>query len=138
MFSLRQGVSPRRDDGVQLVYRPRGTSLVTGLWYGKEMRMTQFKDAVRFETCSATPIVVGDTKITPQAQSLSIRWPRGEWVWNRPVGVLVERNGQTERIPIVDVTRVAQWTLLGITVALWLLSLTRMRVRSEQERKGLT
>jgi hypothetical protein len=100
--------------------------------------MTRFKDAVRFETRSATSTMVGDTTITPQAQSLSIRWPRGEWVWNRPTGVLVERNGQTERIPIVDVTRVALWTMLGITVALWALSLRRASMRSKRERKRAT
>lgn len=77
--------------------------------------MSQFKDAFQYQTLLGDPITIGDVTITPQSQALTIRWPRGGWVWNRPVGVLVERDGQTERIPIVDVTRVAQWAMLGVS-----------------------
>jgi hypothetical protein len=38
-------------------------------------------------------------------------------VWNRPLAIVVERGEETERIPIVDVTLVAQAALLGLTLA---------------------
>ncbi len=63
-------------------------------------------------------ITVGDVTITPQSQVLTLRWPHGGWTWHRPVAVLVARDGETERIPIVDVTRMAQLGLLGLTVVL--------------------
>ncbi len=56
---------------------------------------------------------VGDTTLTPQSQVLTIRWPNGGWVWNRPVAVLVEQDGEVERLPIVDVTRYAQIGLIA-------------------------
>ena len=66
------------------------------------------KDIIQYQTLSADPIVVGDTRVTPQTQTLSIRFPFGGMVWNRPAAVLVERDDVTQRIPILDVTRVAQ------------------------------
>jgi hypothetical protein len=53
--------------------------------------------------------------VTPQSQALTVRWPRGGWVWNRPTAVLVERGGEERKsIPIVDVTRAAQLGLYGL------------------------
>ena len=78
--------------------------------------MPQLSDIIRLENTSAEPIVVGDTRITPQAQAFSVRFPSGGFVWNRPTAVLVERDDLTQRIPIVDVTRVAQIALFGLVV----------------------
>jgi hypothetical protein len=44
-------------------------------------------------------------------------------VWNRPVAVVVEQEGQIERLPIVDVTRVAQISLYGFSLFIALLTL---------------
>jgi hypothetical protein len=76
--------------------------------------MSRLNDVMQWQTLSGEPVIVGDVTLTPQAQALTIRWRNGGFVWNRPVAVLVERLGQTERIPIVDVTRGAQFTLLGL------------------------
>ncbi|MGD9029919.1 MAG: hypothetical protein PVG25_08905, partial [Anaerolineae bacterium] len=54
--------------------------------------------------------------VTPQSQSVTVRWPRGGWVWNRPVAVMVGRDEERKRIPIVDVTRVAQIGLFAFAV----------------------
>ena len=78
--------------------------------------MSRFKDTFQYQTLLGDPITIGDLTITSQSQALTIRWPGGGWVWNRPVAILVERDGGTERIPIVDVTRVAQWAMLGVSV----------------------
>jgi hypothetical protein len=94
--------------------------------------MVRFRDMCRLQVVSGEPITVGETTITPQARVLAVRWPGGGWVWNRPHAVLVERRGRVERVPIVDVTRVARWAMLGVTVGLWLLLVTR---RSRRERK---
>jgi len=78
--------------------------------------MPQLQDFIRVENTSADPIVVGDTRVTPQAQAFSVRFPFGGFVWNRPSAVLVERDDLTQRVPIVDVTRVAQVALFGLVV----------------------
>ncbi len=77
--------------------------------------MSRLNDVIQWQTLSGEQVVVGDATLTPQAQALTIRWRNGGFVWNRPVAVLVERRGQTQRIPVVDVTRIAQFTLLGLT-----------------------
>jgi hypothetical protein len=96
--------------------------------------MARFKDLVEVRTRSQDPIKVGDRTITLQSKALSVRWPGGGGVWNRPVAVLVERGGQVVRIPIVDVTRRAILAMAGATVMIWLLALCRS-MRQRQERK---
>jgi hypothetical protein len=62
-----------------------------------------------------------EIRATPQSQALSIRWPNGGFVWNRPVAIQVEQDGKIERIPIVDVTRLVQVVLWGLS-AMFVLS----------------
>lgn len=71
---------------------------------------------VKWETSPGDPVSVGELTATPMSQALSVRWPHGGWIWNRPVSVLVEKNGVTERVPIVDVTRAAQVALYAVSV----------------------
>lgn len=78
--------------------------------------MPNLRDFIRLETQTGEPQTIGAVTITPQSQALIIRWPRGGFVWNRPIGVSVDRDGQTERLPIIDVTRCATWTFAGITL----------------------
>lgn len=82
-------------------------------------------------TFSGDRVTIGGTTVTPQSQALTIRWPYGGFVWNRPVAVLVERDGRTERIPIVDVTHMAQIGLLALGLVFSLVTL----VLSAQGRK---
>lgn len=76
--------------------------------------MSELNDVVQWQTISGEEVTIGDVTLTPQSQALMLRWPNGGFVWNRPVAILVERDGQTERVPVVDVTRIAQLTLLGL------------------------
>jgi hypothetical protein len=85
------------------------------LW--KEDSVPQLKDFIQLQTTSGDPQTIGDATITPQSQALIVRFPFGGFVWNRPVAVLVDRNGQTERIPIVDATRIAQLGIFGLALA---------------------
>jgi hypothetical protein len=97
--------------------------------------MSKLKEMLQWQTLSGDRVTVGDVSLTPQSQALTIRWPWGGLVWNRPVAVLVERDGQTERMPIVDVTRMAQLGLLGLglvfSMVIFILSAQRRRVQNE-------
>jgi hypothetical protein len=97
--------------------------------------MSKLKEMLQWQTLSGDRVTVGDVSLTPQSQALTIRWPWGGLVWNRPVAVLVERDGQTERMPIVDVTRMAQLGLLGLglvfSMVIFILSTRRRRVQNE-------
>ena len=72
-------------------------------------------------------ITVGDLIVTPLSQSFIIRCPYGGWVWNRPRAVVVERDGNTERIPIIDITRIVQLGLFGLSLTLFIFTIIRRR-----------
>jgi len=87
--------------------------------------MAGWRDAVRWQTYTGDPITAGDIRLRPQSQALVIRAGQGfGFVWNRPVAVLVEHGEAIERIPIVDVTRVAQFAMLGLGSVLAMLVIT--------------
>ena len=98
--------------------------------------MTRLKEMLRWQTVSGDKVTAGDVTVTPQSRALTIRWPYGGLVWNRPVGILVERGEQAERIPIVDVTRMAQLGLFGLSLVfsmiIFVLSIRRRRDRNER------
>lgn len=85
--------------------------------------MAERKERFTWETMSGEPVIVDDIAVTPQSQALTVRWPHGGWVWNRPVAVLVERGEETKRIPIMDVTRVAQLVLYSLSLGFAVLGL---------------
>jgi hypothetical protein len=76
----------------------------------------------RFEwkNSSGQPVTAGGYTLTPQSQALVVRLPYFNWVWNRPVAVLVECGGESQRLPVVDVTRIAQLSLIVISAACWI------------------
>lgn len=78
---------------------------------------------MRLETTTGEPVAVGEVTATPQSQALTAHWPRGGWVWNRPVAILVKKGGEEERVPIVDVTRMAQLALYAFSLAFVVLGL---------------
>jgi hypothetical protein len=67
-------------------------------------------------------LTVGDLTLTPQSQVLTIRLPFGGFVWHRPTAVLVERAGRVDRVRIVDVTRLVEVGLLGLSIVFVVLS----------------
>ena len=64
------------------------------------------------------PVTVGDTTVTPVARSLAVRCSRLGAVWSDPAAILVERDGRTDRIPIMNVNRRIVWGLRLGAVAL--------------------
>ena len=95
--------------------------------------MSRLSDNIQWQTVAGEEVTVCDVTLTPQSQALTIRWPNGGFVWNRPVAVDVETGGQTERIPVVDVTRIAQLTLLGLAFVLSIATLI-MSIRQRRDR----
>jgi hypothetical protein len=64
-------------------------------------------------------VYAGKSKIVPFSQtvSLSAAGGRGGFVWNRPVSILaVNASGGEQVIPVVDVTRRIQFSLLGAAI----------------------
>ena len=75
-------------------------------------RMIEWSDS------PASPVTVGDTTVTPLARSFVVRWPGGGAVWSGPAAIVVERDGRTDRIPIMNVTRRILWGVRLSAVAL--------------------
>jgi hypothetical protein len=74
-------------------------------------------------------------KITPQSETIGIDFPLGGLVWNRPVAVFVEQEGETRRIPIVDITRMTVLLLWGLTFVFSVFQIAasrQMRVTSNE------
>lgn len=81
--------------------------------------------SIQFETLAGEPIIVGRARITPFVRVLRLPFGRnGGIIWNRPIAVSVDTPGQEDQvIGIPDVTRQAQWALLGLSLAVALLFL---------------
>ncbi|MBE2222587.1 MAG: hypothetical protein IAF02_13655 [Anaerolineae bacterium] len=75
--------------------------------------MADLSKYVNWKPTIGEPQVMGDRTIRLQAQAISLITPFGGFVWNRPTAVLVEKDGITDEVPIVDATRYA---LIGIGV----------------------
>jgi hypothetical protein len=76
---------------------------------------------IQWRTVTGEPVTLGDLIVTPEAQTLTVQLPSGGLVWNRPSAVLIEQGDGIARLPVIDITRLAQ-------VALWSLSLCFMVV----------
>lgn len=77
--------------------------------------MSGFRTKLEVQRELGTPRTIDGLTITSESKALALRWPRGVWVWNRPVAVRIERaDGTLERLPILDVTRIGQWALGGL------------------------
>jgi hypothetical protein len=92
--------------------------------------MRSVMDRLGAREASAEPVTVDDVTVTPRSRALVVRLPKGGLVWNRPTAVLVEQDGQVRRIPIVDLTRILQISLLGLAVLTASASLLRFRRRT--------
>jgi len=84
---------------------------------------------LHIETQAGEPIEVGSLRLTPFARSVSLLIPNfpGGLIWNRPTAVLVQSaDGSEQMLPIQDVTRRKQLTLLGVGLLtaclIWLFS----------------
>ena len=88
--------------------------------------MTKNPSNFELQTKSGEAVIVGDVSVTPQSQALAIRWPQGGWVWNRPHSLIVQRGEEVEHIPVLDLTRIAQVGLYGLSALCVLLGFAFM------------
>lgn len=90
---------------------------------------------IEWRTQRGAPVAVGERTLTPEAQALTVRFPYGGFVWNRPVGVIVEGNGRSQHLPIIDVTRAVLLILGGITSGVMLgIALAILTMRMKEHR----
>jgi hypothetical protein len=75
--------------------------------------MADLKKYVNWKPVVGEPQKVGERVIRLKSQAISLITPFGGFVWNRPTAVLVEEDGTTDEVPIIDPTRYA---LIGIGV----------------------
>lgn len=73
-------------------------------------------DFLSWERQTGEPVRVGDVTLTPQSQVFSVQFPFGGFVWHRPTAVTIQSPRQNETLPITDPTRMALWSLLGLTI----------------------
>jgi len=83
---------------------------------------------VVIETKAGATVQAGGNQITPLAQVVRLGLPGidGGLIWNRPVAVRVKlQDSQEQVLPVIDVTRLAQITVLGLgllgSLLIWLL-----------------
>ena len=78
---------------------------------------------ITWQTIDGETRLVHGYSVTPQAQAIQVRFPFGGYVWNRPVGVIVKKDGQEQGIPIINITLAAQLFIYAfvalLTVILW-------------------
>ncbi|HVN54252.1 MAG TPA: hypothetical protein VMT46_07970 [Anaerolineaceae bacterium] len=97
--------------------------------------MDRPKNGVKIQNLQGKPIQVGAFKVIPESQSISIHFPFGGFVYNRPIAVQVERDGTLDRIPIVDVTRLALLGLAGFSFFFTIVLSMRMGRAARPRRK---
>ena len=83
--------------------------------------MTKLTDFVEWKTMQGTAVSIPHHTLIPESQALIVKFPYGGFVWQRPTAVLVKNGDQTERHPVVDVTRLATWSILAASLMLPLL-----------------
>ena len=65
----------------------------------------------------SAPQIAGFHTILGESLVVQVRWPGGGWVWNTPVAVHVQRRGHTVTRRVIDTTRLAQFGLALLTIA---------------------
>ena len=98
------------------------------------MQVKQRSKSVWFNNTSGERVNLGKFSLTPQAKTLVISSSLGGLVWNRPVALVVEHNGRMERIPILDITRIAQIGILGVGFLFSILGLVKFMKRKDVQR----
>lgn len=83
--------------------------------------MAQLSNFIQLKTVAGTAVHTPHHTLIPESQALIIKFPYGGFVWQRPTAVLVQNGDQTQRHPIVDVTRLATWSVLAASFLLPLL-----------------
>ena len=74
-----------------------------------------------YEQKAGEPVQIGSRRLVPFARVLHLQnpsWKQAGLIWNRPVSVLVvEADGSERVLPVPDITRQIQFSLLGAGLA---------------------
>lgn len=97
--------------------------------------MDRPKNGFRIVNHTGSSTQVGAFQITPQSQSISFHYPFGGFVYNRPLAVIVERDGTVDRIPIVDVTLLILASLAGFSLFFSMLLAGQAATRTARSRR---
>jgi len=85
------------------------------------------KNPIHWQTKTGDAIEIDDVTVIPQAQVIQVKLPFGGFIWNRPTSVMVERDGHLTSFPLIDVTRIATWGIVSLTVVFYFLILISKR-----------
>ncbi|UCG24180.1 MAG: hypothetical protein JSW55_18990 [Chloroflexota bacterium] len=94
--------------------------------------MAQIGNFIRYTTSSGQPIEKGNVVVTPISGALRLNLPFFNYVWSRPVAVLVEEGDSSKKLPIVDVTLLAQAALFGIGLSATILTILASRASKKR------
>ena len=83
--------------------------------------MTKLTDFVEWKTVQGTAVSTPHHTLIPESQALTFKFPYGRIVWQRPTEKKKKNGNKTERYPVVDVTRLATWSILAASLMLPLL-----------------
>ena len=83
--------------------------------------MAHLRDFIQLKTVQETAVSTPQHTLIPESQALIIRFTFGGFVWQRPTAVLMQNGTQTERHPIVDVTRLAMVSVMATSLLIPLL-----------------
>jgi hypothetical protein len=75
---------------------------------------------MRWLSISGEPVQVGSVTVTPVARLLAVGGSSGGFFWRFPTHVRVERAGQMEQLPIVDISRIAIYALYALAAVLFI------------------
>jgi len=89
------------------------------------------------ESRSGMPVKSGDLQITPVARNLRLQMGRNAgFIWNRPSAVIVESPDSRQVIRIYDYTRLVQWSIWGLALAVSLIAWLSSQAGERQNSKG--
>ena len=84
--------------------------------------MAKISDFIKWETNATQSQNINGSSLQLESKVLSIQFPGGEYVWNRPTAVYINKGNQTTRIPITDTTRNTLWIISGTTILISILA----------------
>jgi hypothetical protein len=77
---------------------------------------------IRWYVADGEPVQVGGMRVTPHSRVLEVRVGSGAFVWQRPTSISVDEAGRVSNVPIVDVTFLGQFALIGMAVVVAVLA----------------
>jgi hypothetical protein len=91
---------------------------------------------IEWRAARGRPVTVGNRTITPVARFLVVRWPWGRSSWSGPAAVIVEGEGEAERIPVANVNAWILGALRVGAIAVIVAAIIKGRRRGDSDDRG--